>query len=285
MALPEGIQSVGEEAEGRADNDTFCAALFQIPCGVQHALAGGDHVVDDHHILAGDAGAQEFMSHDGVPSVHDLGVITAFVEHADIHAHDVGDVDGAVHRTFVRADDHQAVLVELHIRNVVEAGLDELIGRHEVVEAGQRDGVLDSGIMGVEGDEIRDTHLFQFHQHRGAVQGFSAGPAVLAAFIEEGHNDIDAVRGHDACPDDALQVLEVVVRGHVIRVAVHLVGQRVVRDIDHDIKVAAADGLIDASLALAGAEAGAMDVEKKVVGVIAAVVQALGTFTGSLSIL
>ena len=46
------LKSVGEQTEGSAYNDAFCLALFEGAAGVQHALAGGDHVIDDENGLS-----------------------------------------------------------------------------------------------------------------------------------------------------------------------------------------------------------------------------------------
>ena len=54
---------------------------------------------------------QEFMGDDGVLAVYHGGVIAALVEHTHVDAQDVGKVNGAVHGAFIRADDHQVVLV------------------------------------------------------------------------------------------------------------------------------------------------------------------------------
>jgi hypothetical protein len=66
----------------------------------------------------------------------------------------------------------------------------------------------------------------------------------------------------------------------VVLIAVHLIGQRVVGDIDHHKKVGAAHGLIDDALALTGAETRAVDGEEIGIGVIAAVVQGAAALIG-----
>ena len=144
------------------------------------------------------------MGHNRVAAVDDLRVVAALVEHADVHAENVRNIDCAVHCALVRADNHQVILVRLHIRNVQEAGLDELVGRHEVVKAGERGRILDARVMCVEGDEVLDAHVREFGQHVGAVQRLPLGSSVLTALVEEGHNHIHAVRRRAARRDDAL---------------------------------------------------------------------------------
>lgn len=62
--------------------------------GIQHAFTGGDHVVDDDHGLSFHGASQEFVGHNGIPAVDDLGVVTSLIEHTHIHAQVVGQVYG-----------------------------------------------------------------------------------------------------------------------------------------------------------------------------------------------
>ena len=75
------------------------------------------------------------MSHDGVLSVYDSGIVAPLVEHTHIHAQDIGEVDCAVHSPFIRADNHQVVLVRNQIRHITEQRLHELIGRIEGIKS------------------------------------------------------------------------------------------------------------------------------------------------------
>ncbi len=138
----------------------------------------------------------------------------------------------------------------------MQKSLDELIRGGEIVKAVQRDGILHPGIVGIEGDEIADAHVTQLPQGKGAVQGLPAAPFVLPALIEEGHDDIDSVGLAVAGGDDALQVLVMIVRGHMVRVAVHIVCNAVVADIYQQKQVFAADGLTEEGLSLPASETG-----------------------------
>ena len=47
-----------------------------------------------------------------------------------------------------------------------EQSLYKLVSRHEVIEAGQGDGVLNARVMGIEGNDVGNTHgdqLLQCH--------------------------------------------------------------------------------------------------------------------------
>ncbi len=107
----EGLQAIGEQPEGTADEDAPGVHLLQLPGGVQHALAGGDDIVYDDDILAVDILAQEFVGHDGILAAYDGGIVPALIEHADIHPQDGGEIDCAIHGALVGADDNQMFLV------------------------------------------------------------------------------------------------------------------------------------------------------------------------------
>ena len=80
---------------------------------------------------------------------------------------------------------------------------------------------------------------------------------MLAALIKEGHHHVHPVGGGDAGSHNPFQVLEMVVRGHVVGVSADRVGDAVVHHIHHHVDVRAADRLVDHRFGLAGAESGA----------------------------
>lgn len=167
--LVESGHTLGEEAEGGDDEDSVRPAALELRGDIDHGLAGSDHVVDDPDILALDGSAQEFVGYDGVAAVDDLGVVTALVEHAHLNAQDRGDVDGALGAAFIGGDDHQMIIVQLEVIAVMANSLDELICAGHGVKAVQGDGVLNPGIVRVEGDDIVDAHGDQLLQGQRAV--------------------------------------------------------------------------------------------------------------------
>ena len=251
-------QTLAEQAEGCEDEDAAGAHLFQLSGDVQHRLAGGDHVVGDDQVLPGHVVAQEFVGHNGVPAVDDNGVIPALIEHAQVHAQHGGVVHAPAHAALVGGDEHQVVPVEFDVRNVVDHGFQELVGGVDVLKSAQGDGVLDPGVVGVKGDEVLHAHAGQLLEAQGAVQGLPGGAAVLAAFIEHGHNDVDPASLAADGGDDPLQVLVVVVGAHGDVHAVHLVGHAIVEHIGKDVQIMASNRLLQAALGLAGAEPGAL---------------------------
>ena len=137
---------------------------------------------------------------------------------------------------------------------MVQQALEHLIGGHDVVEAHGGHGVHDAGVMGVKRDDVLDTDVAQLLQRKGAVQALTADAAMLAAAVQAGHDDADAVGTAGDGLDQTHQVLEVVVRGEVVLVTEQLVGNAVVARIDKDIQVVAAGGRLDKTLGVAGLE-------------------------------
>ena len=46
------------------------------------------------------------MGYDRILSVDYGRVVAAFIEHSHVHTQDIGEINGAVHRSLIRADDH-----------------------------------------------------------------------------------------------------------------------------------------------------------------------------------
>ena len=142
--------------------------------------------------------------------------------------------------------------IDGQIRNIVQKTFYKLIGRPYRLKAGERDRVLDSCVVRVEGDDIVNAHPDKLLKSDGAVKGFSAASLMLPAFVEEGHNDGDPPRLSADSGDDPLQILEMIVRRHTVRMPAERIGQTVVADIDQKIKVGAPDRFLDHRLSFAG---------------------------------
>ena len=165
------------------------------------------------------------------------------------------------------------VAVDLEIGQLAQQRLEHLVGGMHVFKAGARDRILHSGVVGVEGDDVVDAHRGQFLKRHGAVQRLAGGAAVLTAFIEVRHDDRDALGLLALGGDDALEVLEVVVRRHGHVHAVHAVGVGIVGHVAENVEVIAAYALTDDGLAFAGREAGAVGVQQEVAAQIAGIGQ------------
>ena len=98
------------------------------------------------------------------------------------------------------------------------------------------------GVMGVKGDDVLDADRAQLLQGEGAVQTLAADAAMLAAAVQAGHDNTDAVGTAGDSLNNAHQVLEVVIRGEVVLIPKELVGDAVVARIDEDVQVVTAGG-------------------------------------------
>ena len=99
------------------------------------------------------------MCNDRVTSVYYLGVVTAFIEHTHIDAKNVCVIYSTSHSTFIRADHHQMICINLKVRHVLQKCFDELIRRLNGFETIQRNCVLNARIMCIKGDNTFNTHL------------------------------------------------------------------------------------------------------------------------------
>ena len=113
------------------------------------------------------------------------------------------------------------------------------------------------GIVGVESDDVFNPHRHQLLEHQRAVERLPAAAAVLPPFVEHRHDDVDPAGLAVGGGNHPLQVSEMVIGAHRHRHPVHLVGDAVVKAVDQDKNVVAADGLLQCALCLAVAETGA----------------------------
>ena len=141
--------------------------------------------------------------------------------------------------------------IDAQILLIAEQVFDELVRRPYRLESVERDRVLHPRIVGIKGDNILNAHLHKFLQSDGAVEGFPAGTLVLPAFIKERHDHVDPSGFSSYRGDDALQILIVVIRGHVIFVSAEGIGQAVVHNINENVEIHAANGFQNDTLGFA----------------------------------
>ncbi|EFB76105.1 hypothetical protein SUBVAR_05891 [Subdoligranulum variabile DSM 15176] len=106
--------------------------------------------------------------------------------------------------------------------------------------------------MGIKGDDILDAYRAQLLQGERAVQTLAADAAMLAAAVQAGHDDADAVGTAGNRLDQTHQILEVIVGREVILVPEQLVGNTVVARIDEDKQIVAAGRGLDQALGITG---------------------------------
>lgn len=95
----------------------------------------------------------------------------------------------------------------------------------------QRNGILYTGIMCIESDNVVYTHAYQLLQCQCTVQRLAGSSLVLTALIQEGHDHSDTTGlTADSC-DDTLQILIVIIGRHMVLVATQGIGHGVVQDI------------------------------------------------------
>ena len=68
---------------------------------------------------------------------------------------------------------------------------------------------------------------------------------MLTAFIEKRHDDVNTSCLSAYCGNDTFQILKMIIRGHMIGMAAQRVGQAVVADVNQQVQVIAADGIVD----------------------------------------
>ena len=203
------------------------------------------------------------MRNDGVPAVDYAGVVAPFVEHTEVETEYGSVVHVPAYRTLVGRYAHQAVFIELDVGETLGESFQHLIGREIVVKSHHGHGVLHSGIVRVESDEVAHSHVVQFVEHLRAVERFPAGAAVLSALVQHGHDHRDALRLAVGGAYDALEIREMLVRSHRDLLAEEIVRNAVIGDVADDEKILAAQRLHDHALAFAVGEtrAGGVDDE------------------------
>ena len=121
--------------------------------------------------------------------------------------------------------------------------------------------------MGIKGDDVLDAYVAQLLQGKGAVQALTADAAMLAAAVQAGHNDADAVGAACNGLDQTHQVLEMVVGREVVLIAEQLIGNAVVARIDENIQVIATGRSFDQALCIAGLETRAIRLDNEGVNI------------------
>ena len=94
------------------------------------------------------------MGHDRIAAVYDSRIISAFIEHTHIDAEDIGHIDGALHSTLIRADDHQMIAVKIDSVTLLNQRLYKLVSGLYCIKAAVWNGVLYTRVMGIKCNDI-----------------------------------------------------------------------------------------------------------------------------------
>ena len=113
------------------------------------------------------------MRHDRILAVHDPGIIASLIEHTDIQAERIGEIDRSADRAFIRADDHHVLGVDLEIPDVSKECLYKLICGPHGLEAVEGYSILYSGVVGIKGNDVVNAHIYKFLQCDCTVEGLS----------------------------------------------------------------------------------------------------------------
>ena len=86
---------------------------------------------------------------------------------------------------------------------------------------------------------------------------------MLSAFIEHRHYNADTASLSAYSTDNALKILEMIVRAHRNRLTVHLVGNAVVKHVANNVNVISSQRLMNGALCFTAAETGARRIDKE----------------------
>ena len=128
------IHTFCKQTVSSADEYTVGVTFFDLFGNVKHTFSRRNHVVDDNNVFTFYRVAKELMSYDGVLAIYHCGIITSLIEHAHINAQNIGKIYGSGHSTLIRTDDHEMIIVNLEIVNVLYQSFQELIGWEKVVK-------------------------------------------------------------------------------------------------------------------------------------------------------
>ena len=110
------------------------------------------------------------MCNDRITTVHDLCIITSLIEHTHIKTKYVCHIDSTSHTTFIRADDHHMIGIDRQILYMLQQTFDKLVCRRNSFKTIQRDRILYTRIMCIEGDDIVNTHAGKLLQSQCTVK-------------------------------------------------------------------------------------------------------------------
>ena len=109
------------------------------------------------------------------------------------------------------------ILVDMKSLFIIKKSLDELVGWLYSLKTMKRSRILYTGI-------ILNTHIDQLMKCIGTVKRLSSDTFVLATLIEIWHDHVDSAGFSAYSGDNTLHILEMIIRGHKIRVRSDRIG-------------------------------------------------------------
>ena len=92
-------------------------------------------------------------------------------------------------------------------------------------------------------EDVFNAHVGQLFETHCAVERFSLGSLVLAALVQERHDDGDTLCRSNGSTDDTLQILKMIVGRHMVRMSADGIGHAVVGDIGDQEQIRATNRL------------------------------------------
>ena len=215
---------------------------------VDNRFARGDHIVDDKDALVFKRSADIFVLNDRVLAVDYASVVASFIAHTHVKTENVGVINRSFHGAGVGADD-RPIVFEYVVAFVLYKAFEHRISRENIFKGGGRNSVADSRIVCVESENAVDAKLLKLFKRHCAVKRFSALSFVLARRIKQRHKNGDPVGFSVDCRKNTLDIAEVIVRAHVVFVAVKIIGAGIIADIAKDIYISPSYGIADLDFA------------------------------------
>ena len=97
--------------------------------------------------------------------------------------------------------------------------------------------------MGIERNDIGNTHCIQFFKGKCTVERFSSGTFMLSALIKERHDNIDTTCLSSCSSNDSFKILIMVIRGHMVYMTIYSVGKAIIAYIGHNEQICSTDRL------------------------------------------
>ena len=250
----EFFHSFCKESEGCADENLSCPTFLQKRCNLQNTSAGRNHIIDKDNIFAFKLWSEEFVSSDRMTAFDHLGIVKTSVIHTHVNTKNVSKVDCSAHASFIRADDHEVIVINVKSFYIAKKSFDKLIGRLNSLKTMKRSRILYTCIVSIKGDDVLNSHFGQFLECRCTVKRFTSHTFALTAFIKIWHDNVNSAGFTADCSNCTFQILKMIIRGHHIGIPADRVIDAVITDIYHKINIITTYGFADFTLTFTGTE-------------------------------
>ena len=175
------------------------------------------------------------MCNDRITSINNLSVISSLIEHTHIKTKNISKVNSTSHTTFIRADNHHMLAVDVKVVHIKKEILDKLVCAWYRFKSLKRNSIVYSRVMCIESNNILNAHICKFLKHKCTVKRFSSCSLVLSWFIKERHDYINSSCLTTCSSNNSLEVSIVIIRRHMVLETANSIFKAVVADIKHNI--------------------------------------------------